>query len=45
MAEAPLPDDPSGALVPVSYKIVHEIRADESITEAARPGRRASTAR
>ena len=31
MAEAPLPDDPSGALVPVSYKIVHEIRADESI--------------
>jgi hypothetical protein len=30
MAEAPLPDDPSGALVPVSYKIVHEIRADES---------------
>ena len=33
MAEAPLPDDPSGALVPVSYKIVHEIRADESITK------------
>ena len=31
MAEAPLPDDPSGALVPVSYKIVHEIRANESI--------------
>ena len=31
MAEAPLPDDPSGALVPVSYKIVHEIRADESV--------------
>jgi hypothetical protein len=31
MAEAPLPDDPSGALVPVSYKIVHEIRAQESI--------------
>ncbi len=30
MAEAPLPDDP-GALVPVSYKIVHEIRANESI--------------
>ncbi|MGE3888051.1 MAG: hypothetical protein AB7H81_16580 [Vicinamibacterales bacterium] len=30
MAEAPLPDDP-GALVPVSYKVVHEIRADESI--------------
>jgi hypothetical protein len=30
MAEAPLPDDP-GALVPVSYKIVHEIRADESV--------------
>jgi hypothetical protein len=33
MAEAPLPDDPTGALVPVSYKIVHEIRADESITK------------
>ena len=31
MAEAPLPDDPTGALVPVSYKIVHEIRADESM--------------
>jgi len=28
MAEAPLGDDP-GNLVPVSYKIVHEIRADE----------------
>ena len=33
MAEAPLPDDPTGALVPVSYKIVHEIRANESITK------------
>lgn len=31
MAEAPLPDDPSGALVPVAYKVVHEIRAGESI--------------
>jgi hypothetical protein len=31
MAEAPLPDDPTGALMPVAYKIVHEIRADESI--------------
>lgn len=30
MAEAPLPDDP-GTLVPVSYKIVHEIRAAENI--------------
>ena len=29
MAEAPLPDDP-GALVPVSYKIVHEIRPEET---------------
>jgi hypothetical protein len=28
MAEAPLGDDP-GSLVPVSYKIVHEIRANE----------------
>lgn len=31
IAEAPLADDPSGAPVPVSYKIVHEIRADESV--------------
>ena len=28
MAEAPLPDDP-GMIVPVSFKIVHEIRADD----------------
>ena len=28
MAEAPLPDDPS-AVVPVSYRVVHEIKADE----------------
>jgi hypothetical protein len=28
MAEAPLPDDP-GMLVPVSYKVGHEIRADD----------------
>ncbi|MFN2444324.1 MAG: hypothetical protein ABR606_01840 [Vicinamibacterales bacterium] len=30
MAEAPLPDDP-GTLVPVSYKVVHELRATESV--------------
>jgi GNAT superfamily N-acetyltransferase len=30
MAEAPLPDDP-GSLVPVSYKIVHEIRSKETV--------------
>jgi hypothetical protein len=30
MAEAPLPDDP-GTLVPVSYKVVHEVHARESI--------------
>lgn len=30
MAEAPLPDDP-GTLVPVSYKVVHEIKASENI--------------
>jgi hypothetical protein len=30
MAEAPLPDDP-GSLVPVSYKIVHEIRPEETV--------------
>lgn len=29
MAEAPLPDDP-GMLVPVSYKVVHELKADET---------------
>lgn len=29
MAEAPLPDDPTGSVVPVSFKIVHELRADE----------------
>ena len=28
MAEAPLPDDP-GLIVPVSYKVVHELRSDE----------------
>jgi len=28
MAEAPLPDDP-GMIVPVAFKVVHEIRADE----------------
>jgi hypothetical protein len=28
MAEAPLPDDP-GIVVPVSFKVVHEIRVDE----------------
>jgi len=30
MAEAPLPDDPLGAVVPVSFKVVHELRAHES---------------
>lgn len=29
MAEAPLPDDP-GVMVPVSYKVVHELRARET---------------
>jgi hypothetical protein len=29
MAEAPLPDDPS-TIVPVSYKVSHELRADET---------------
>jgi hypothetical protein len=29
MAEAPLPDDP-GMRVPVSYKVVHELRANET---------------
>jgi hypothetical protein len=30
MAEAPLPHD-AGSVVPVSYKIVHEIRSDEGV--------------
>ena len=30
MAEAPLPDDPLGTVVPVSFKIVHELRHNES---------------
>ena len=30
MAEAPLPDDPSGTVVPVSFKVGHELRANES---------------
>jgi GNAT superfamily N-acetyltransferase len=30
MAETPLPDDPSGALVPVSFKVAHELRARET---------------
>ena len=30
MAEAPLPGDPSGTVVPVSFKVVHELRASES---------------
>jgi GNAT superfamily N-acetyltransferase len=29
MAEAPLPDDP-GSVVPVSFKVAHELRGDES---------------
>jgi hypothetical protein len=29
MAEAPLPDDP-GMLVPVSYKVAHEVRVDDT---------------
>jgi hypothetical protein len=32
MAEAPLPDDP-GSLVPVSYKVVHEIRGHENVAK------------
>ncbi len=34
MATAPLADDP-GAAVPVSYKVAHEIRADEQIPKLA----------
>ena len=29
MAEARLPDDPGGPVVPVSFKVVHELRAQE----------------
>ena len=34
MAEAPLPDDP-GIIVPVSFKVVHEIRVDERVPKLA----------
>ena len=34
MAMAPLPDDP-GTVVPVSYKVAHEIRSEESIPKLA----------
>ena len=34
MAMAPLPDDP-GSVVPASYKVAHEIRAEESIPKLA----------
>jgi hypothetical protein len=34
MAEAPLPDDP-GIIVPVSFKVVHEIRGDERVPKLA----------
>ena len=34
MATAPLPDDP-GSVVPVSYKVAHEIRAKEDIPKLA----------
>ena len=34
MAEAPLPDDP-GMIVPVSFKVVHEIRAHETEAKLA----------
>ncbi len=30
MAEAPLPDDPMGTVVPVSFKVVHELRPNEA---------------
>jgi GNAT superfamily N-acetyltransferase len=30
MAEAPLPSDPTGALMPVSFKVAHELRAEET---------------
>ena len=45
IAEAPLPDDP-GMIAPVSFKVVHELRAHESETRscsdlvARAPGRR-----
>jgi len=34
MAEAPLPDDPS-TIVPVSYKVSHELRTEETIPKLA----------
>ena len=34
-AMAPLPDDPGGTVVPVSYKVCHEIRRGETIPKLA----------
>ena len=44
MAEAPLPEDGS-TVVPVSYKVSHELRAEEIRSEAGGPGRAAARAR
>ena len=44
MAEAPLPDDPA-TVVPVSYKVSHELRERGDRSEAGRSGRRACAAR
>ena len=35
MAEAPLPDDPSGTVLPVSFKVVHELKANETESKLA----------
>ena len=40
MAEAPLPDDAS-TVVPVSYKVSHELREEETRSQAGGPGRSA----
>jgi GNAT superfamily N-acetyltransferase len=43
LASAPLPDDP-GSVVPVSFKVAHELRADESEPKLADLVRRLSDA-
>lgn len=35
MIEAPLPDEPGGPVVPVAFKVGHEIRADETTPKLA----------
>ena len=44
LASAPLPDDP-GSVVPVSFKVAHEIKRRRDRAQARRPGRAAARSR